>query len=113
MSVFDSNVSACCIHKFIPFLTHLRSRRARLQIIREFLFRFRIVTVSTAVCNKPRIRLAHAVNRQAEAIAKPMSHELLMHPFHQTPMLANALQFAVQKATPEGKITMSVLLVLS
>ncbi|HEY3860793.1 MAG TPA: MotA/TolQ/ExbB proton channel family protein [Verrucomicrobiae bacterium] len=35
--------------------------------------------------------------------------------FHISPMLAaaNALEFAIQKATPEGKITMSALLVLS
>lgn len=44
-----------------------------------------------------------------------MSHELLlMHSFHQTPMLAaNALKFAIEKATPEGKTTMSALLILS
>jgi biopolymer transport protein ExbB/TolQ len=37
-----------------------------------------------------------------------------MHSIHQTPMLAaNALRFAIQKATPEGKTTMSALLVLS
>jgi biopolymer transport protein TolQ len=41
-----------------------------------------------------------------------MSHELISS-FHQAPILANALQFAIQKATPEGKITMSALLVLS
>ena len=37
-----------------------------------------------------------------------------MLPFHPIPLLAaNALQFAIQKATPEGKTTMSALLVLS
>src|SRR5579863_9816968 len=37
-----------------------------------------------------------------------------MHAFFSAPMLAtSALQFAIQKATPEGKITMSALLVLS
>jgi biopolymer transport protein ExbB/TolQ len=37
-----------------------------------------------------------------------------MLPFHISPFLAaNALEFAVKKATPEGKITMSALLVLS
>jgi len=37
-----------------------------------------------------------------------------MHPLHLTPLFAaNALQFAIQKATPEGKMTMSALLVLS
>jgi biopolymer transport protein ExbB/TolQ len=37
-----------------------------------------------------------------------------MHSFHQTPMLAaNALKFAIEKATPEGKTTMSALLILS
>ncbi len=34
--------------------------------------------------------------------------------FHLTPVLAsNALEFAIKKATPEGKTTMSALLVLS
>src|ERR1700733_7311302 len=34
--------------------------------------------------------------------------------FHISPLLAaNALEFAIRKATPEGKITMSALLVLS
>jgi biopolymer transport protein TolQ len=69
--------------------------------------------MATPVCNNPRIKLPHAVNRHADITAKPMSHELFLHPFHQTPMLANALQFAIQKATPEGKITMSALLILS
>jgi biopolymer transport protein ExbB/TolQ len=37
-----------------------------------------------------------------------------MHPFHLNPLFAvNALQFAIQKATPEGKTTMSALLILS
>src|SRR5579863_7002012 len=37
-----------------------------------------------------------------------------MHAFFSAPMLAtSALQFAIQKATPEGKITMSALLLLS
>jgi biopolymer transport protein TolQ len=37
-----------------------------------------------------------------------------MHPFHVTPLFAvNAMKFAVEKATPEGKATMSALLVLS
>ncbi|HZM05763.1 MAG TPA: MotA/TolQ/ExbB proton channel family protein [Candidatus Saccharimonadales bacterium] len=37
-----------------------------------------------------------------------------MPPFHLTPMLASsALEFAINKATPEGKTTMSVLLMLS
>lgn len=37
-----------------------------------------------------------------------------MLPFHPIPLLAaNALQFAIQKATPEGKTTMAALLVLS
>jgi biopolymer transport protein ExbB/TolQ len=37
-----------------------------------------------------------------------------MLPFHLSPILAaNALEFAIRKATPEGKITMSALLVLS
>src|SRR5580658_8816149 len=34
--------------------------------------------------------------------------------FHLTPILAaNALEFAIKKATPEGKTTMSALLILS
>src|SRR5208283_153000 len=37
-----------------------------------------------------------------------------MLPLHVSPVLASsALQFAINKATPEGKITMSALLVLS
>jgi biopolymer transport protein TolQ len=37
-----------------------------------------------------------------------------MLPFHPTPLLAvNALKFAIEKATPEGKTTMSALLILS
>jgi biopolymer transport protein ExbB/TolQ len=37
-----------------------------------------------------------------------------MHLFHLTPILAtSALKFAIQKATPEGKATMSALLILS
>jgi biopolymer transport protein TolQ len=37
-----------------------------------------------------------------------------MHPLHFSPCLAaSALEFAIRKATPEGKITMSALLVLS
>jgi biopolymer transport protein TolQ len=39
---------------------------------------------------------------------------MLSHIFHFSPMLADsALSFAIKKATPEGKITMSALLVLS
>ncbi len=39
---------------------------------------------------------------------------MLLHAFHLTPMLAeNGLSFAIKKATPEGKMTMSALLVLS
>src|ERR1700760_2432042 len=37
-----------------------------------------------------------------------------MHPFHFTPFLAaDALKFAISRATIEGKITMSALLILS
>jgi biopolymer transport protein ExbB/TolQ len=37
-----------------------------------------------------------------------------MHPFHVSPILAvNAMRFAIEKATPEGKSTMTALLVLS
>ncbi len=37
-----------------------------------------------------------------------------MHPFHLIPMLADsALSFAIKRATPEGKMTMSALLILS
>jgi biopolymer transport protein ExbB/TolQ len=37
-----------------------------------------------------------------------------MHPFHVSPLLAaNALEFAIRKATLEGKLTMSALLLLS
>jgi hypothetical protein len=37
-----------------------------------------------------------------------------MHLFHFSPLLAtNALEFAIKKATPEGKATMSALLILS
>jgi biopolymer transport protein TolQ len=37
-----------------------------------------------------------------------------MHPFHVSPILAvNAMKFAIEKATPEGKTTMSALLLLS
>src|ERR1017187_1420551 len=37
-----------------------------------------------------------------------------MHPFHPIPLLAtNALSFAIKMATPEGKTTMTALLILS
>jgi biopolymer transport protein TolQ len=37
-----------------------------------------------------------------------------MHPFHLSPIFAaSALEFAIKKATPEGKATMSALLILS
>ncbi len=43
-----------------------------------------------------------------------MTTELFALGFHAAPMLAaSALQFAIQKATPEGKMTMSALLILS
>jgi biopolymer transport protein ExbB/TolQ len=41
-------------------------------------------------------------------------HPRTMLPFHVSPILAaSALEFAIRKATPEGKITMTALLVLS
>lgn len=43
-----------------------------------------------------------------------MIHPLFAHTFHAIPMLAeSALSFAIKKATPEGKITMTALLTLS
>src|SRR5271169_4888685 len=58
----------------------------------------------------------HADKAGSAATALFPNHKLqtTMFPFHVSPLLAaSAMEFAIRKATPEGKITMSALLLLS
>ena len=71
---------------------------------------FGIVTWPPFVCSTTRTRCAHVVTTTPRPLR--LARPLTMEEFY-TPILANALSFAFEKATMEGKITIGMLAICS